>query len=135
MKFLYYESAQFLFVFVMVKTWFTTEMMKYTAWFFNLSKSTAFRYIITWANFICFRLGCVPIWWAKGKVIEKIPECFKDAYPDARVIIDCTEFFCQEPSVLIIQSSLFFYYKHHFTKKTLVGISPKTSGVGMMTLW
>ena len=35
--------------------------LKHTAWLFNLSKSTASRYIITWANFIYFKLGCVPI--------------------------------------------------------------------------
>ena len=28
--------------------------LKHTAWLFNLSKSTASRYIITWANFIYF---------------------------------------------------------------------------------
>ena len=40
------------------------------------------------------------------------------------MIIDCTELFCQKPSSLTIQSSLFFHYKHHITYKGLVGISP-----------
>ena len=40
------------------------------------------------------------------------------------MIIDCTELFCQKPSSLTIQSSLFSHYKHHITYKGLVGIFP-----------
>ena len=32
--------------------------------------------------------------------------------------------FCQKPSSLTIQSSLFSHYKHHITYKGVVGISP-----------
>ena len=98
--------------------------LKHTAWLSDLSKSTASRYIITWANFIYFKLGCVPIWPTKDIVIETMPECFRDTYPNTRVIIDGTELFCQKPSSLTIQSSLFSHYKHHITYKGLIGISP-----------
>ena len=98
--------------------------LKHTVWLFDLFKSTASRYIITWANFIYFKLGCVPIWRTKDIVIETMPEFFRDTYPDMRVIIDSTELFCQKPSSLTIQSSLFSHYKHHITYKGLVGISP-----------
>ena len=88
--------------------------LKHTVWLFNLSKSTvSSRYIITWVNFVYFKLGCVPVWSTKDIVIEKMPECFKATYPNTRVIIDCTELFCQKPSSLTIQSSLFSHYKHH----------------------
>ena len=53
-----------------------------------------------------------------------MPECFKATYPNIRVIIDCTELFCQKPSSLTIKSSLFSDYKHHITFKVLLGISP-----------
>ena len=53
-----------------------------------------------------------------------MPQVFKDTYPSTRVIIDCTELFCQRPSSLTIQSSLFSHYKHHVTYKGLVGIAP-----------
>ena len=75
-------------------------------------------------NFIYFKLGCVPIWPTKDIVIETMPECFRDTYPNTRVIIDCTELFCQKPSILTIQSSLFSNYKDHIIYKGLVGISP-----------
>ena len=67
--------------------------LKHTAWLFNMSKSTAYRYIITLANFIYFKLTCVPIWPTKDIVVETMPECFKATYPNIRVIIDCTELF------------------------------------------
>ena len=57
-------------------------------------------------------------------VIETMPECFKETYPNTRVIIDFTELFCQKPSSLTIQNGLFSHYKHHITSKGLVGISP-----------
>ena len=98
--------------------------LKHTAWLFNLPKSTASRYIITRANFIYFKSGCVAIWLTKDTVIETMPECFKDTYPNTRVIIDCTELFCQKPTSLTIQSSLLSHHKHHITYKDLVGISP-----------
>ena len=57
--------------------------LKHTAWLFNLSKSIASRQIITWANFIYFKLGCVPIWPTKDIVIKTMPECFKATYPNS----------------------------------------------------
>ena len=95
--------------------------LKHTAWLLNLSKSTASRYIITWAYFIYFKLSCVPIWPTKDIVIDTMLECFKGTYPNTRVIIDCTEVFYQKPSSLTNQSSLFSYYKHNITFEVLVG--------------
>ena len=53
-----------------------------------------------------------------------MPDCFKTIRPNKRVIIDCTDLFCQKSSSFIIQSSLFSHFKHHITYKGLVGISP-----------
>ena len=97
---------------------------KHTAQLFNLSKFIASRYIITGTNCIYFKLGWVPIWPTKNIVIETMPGCFKDTYPHTRVIIDCTELFCQKESGLTIQSTLFSHYKLYITYKGLVRISP-----------
>ena len=51
-------------------------------------------------------------------------ECFKDTYPNTRVIIDCTEVFYQKQSSLTNQSSLFSYYKHNITFEVLAGTPP-----------
>ena len=87
--------ANYFFFFFFLPWFRLCSPLKHTAWLFNLFKSTACRYIITWANCIYFKLGCVPIWSTKDIVIETMPECFKDTYPDKRVIIDRTELFCQ----------------------------------------
>ena len=39
-------------------------------------------------------------------------------------LIDCTEIFCQRPSSLATQCSLFSNYKHHVIYKALIGIAP-----------
>ncbi|XP_028411611.1 uncharacterized protein LOC114534369 [Dendronephthya gigantea] len=98
--------------------------LSHIAWLFDTPKSTVSRYLITWINFLYFSLGSLPIWPTKQQVQETMPECFKTTYPTTRCIIDCTELFCQSPSSLSIQSSLFSYYKHHVTYKGLLGIAP-----------
>ena len=89
-----------------------------------MPKSTVSRHIITWVNFIYFSLGSIPIWPSKQQIIDTMPDNVKNIYPSTRCIIDCTELFCQRPSSLSIQSSLYSSYKHHVTYKGLVGISP-----------
>ena len=57
---------------------------------------------------------------------EYMPESFRRAYPSTRCIIDCTELYCQRPS-LSTQSALYSHYKSHVTYKGLIGISPSGS--------
>lgn len=94
------------------------------AFLFDISTSTASRYIITWSNLCYFSLGSVPIWPTREQVNDTMPTSFKNTYPSTRCIIDCTEIFCQRPSSLSTQSSLYSHYKSHVTYKGLVGISP-----------
>ena len=98
--------------------------LTHTAWLFSTTKSTVTRYIITWSNYLYLKLGSIPIWPSKSECYTSMPQVFKDTYPSTRVIIDCTELFCQRPSSLTIQSSLFSHYKHPVTYKGLVGIAP-----------
>ena len=88
------------------------------------SIATASRYIITWTNFIYFKLGSIPIWPSRKQVNDTMPESFQQTYPTTRVILDCTELFCQRPSSLLSQSKLYSHYKSHVTYKGLIGISP-----------
>ena len=52
-----------------------------------------------------------------------IPNSFSK-YPGTRVIIDCTEFFIEQPSSPSAQKATWSDYKHHNTVKLLVGITP-----------
>ena len=98
--------------------------LHHTSWLFDIPVSTVSRYIITWSNFLFFKLGSIPIWPSSAEIPENMSKIFKETYPTTKVIIDCTEFYCQRPSSLTIQRSLFSHYKHHVTCKGLLGITP-----------
>ena len=53
-----------------------------------------------------------------------MPECFKQLYPNTRVIIDCTEIRTQQPSSLVLNSQSYSHYKGTNTFKCLLGIAP-----------
>ena len=74
---------------------------------FNCSISTVSRKIVTWANFLYFVLGRIPIWLSKATINRHMQDCFKELYPNTRVIIDCTEIKTQQPSSLVLNSQLY----------------------------
>ncbi|XP_065662595.1 uncharacterized protein LOC136085234 [Hydra vulgaris] len=89
---------------------------------FNISSSTTSRILITWYDFLHIKFKSIPIWPTKKLVNET--SCFKDVYPNTRVIIDCTEIFTVMPTSYRTQSAMFSKYKHHHTAKGLIGIAP-----------
>ena len=93
------------------------------SWLFKIPVLTAPRHLITWVNFLYFKLGSIPIWPSKEEIVETMPTSFKNTYSSTRCIIDCTESFCQSPSSLNTQSCLYSNDKSHVTHKGLVGIS------------
>lgn len=68
--------------------------------------------------------GQVCIWPSKEVIQKTMPADFKEKFLSTRIIIDCTEVFCEMPSSLLLNSELFSSYKNHVTLKGLVGISP-----------
>ena len=115
------ELEQLFMFFTWLRLGFTQS---YAGFLFNLPISTVCRYTITWSNYMYLKLESIPIWPTREQTDKTMPKCFKETYPLTRVILDCTELFCQRPSSLTIQSSLFSFYKHHVAYKGLVGISP-----------
>ena len=53
-----------------------------------------------------------------------MPACFKDYYPDTRVILDCTEILIQMLSSFRAQSQTYSSYKSYNTANGLIGIAP-----------
>ena len=102
---------------------------------FNCSQQTVSRKLITWANFLYFVLGQIPIWLPKPIIQHLMPNEFKEKYPSTRVIIDCTEIFTQSPTSLVASSKLFSNYKSHSTYKSLVGIAPHGALTFVSTLY
>ena len=105
------------------------------SWLFKIPVSTASRHLITWVNFLYFKLGSIPIWPSKEEILETMPTSFKKTYPNTRCIIDCTELFCQSPSPLNTQSCLYSSYKSHVTYKGLVGIAPSGAVIFVSQLY
>ncbi|XP_063077454.1 uncharacterized protein LOC134467525 [Engraulis encrasicolus] len=91
---------------------------------FGVSQSTVSRICVTWANYLYFMLGSLPIWPSKATVDECMPTCFRNTYPDTRVILDCTEIYVQMPSLKVLKSKIYSHYKGNPTFKGLIGIAP-----------
>ncbi|XP_064455059.1 uncharacterized protein LOC135366316 [Ornithodoros turicata] len=63
-------------------------------------------------------------WVSRDVVQETMPGTFRATYPNCRVIIDCTEVPIEQPTTVSDQVNTWSNYKHDFTMKFLVGISP-----------
>lgn len=91
---------------------------------FQVSITTVSRVTITWANYLFFVLGTLPLWVSREKVRSSMPEKFKKYCPGVRVILDCTEIAVTAPSSLTLQSETFSHYKNRTTLKGLIGVAP-----------
>ena len=101
--------------------------LSHVSFLFQTTKATISRYIITWTNFLYFPFGLIPIWPTREQFNKEIPVIFKRTYLSTRCILDCTEPYCQRPSSLSTQCSLYSHYKSHVTYEGLIGVSPSGS--------
>ena len=97
---------------------------RHLAHLYGVAQSTISRLFVPWINFMYLKFGQVCIWPSKSVVQATMPADFREKFPSTRVIIDCTEVFCEMPSSLLLNSELFSSYKNHVTLKGLVGIAP-----------
>ena len=56
-------------------------------------------------------------------------------YPTTRIILDCSEVFIQRASAMLAQSETWSDYKHHNTRKVLVGVTPNAQVSFVSDLW
>ncbi|XP_009304950.3 uncharacterized protein isoform X1 [Danio rerio] len=91
---------------------------------FGVSMATVSRTVITWANYLYFVLGSVPIWMSREQISSSMPEKYSSFSPNVRVILDCTEIFCESPTSLTLHSEIFSNYKSTTTFKGLLGVAP-----------
>ena len=89
----------------------------------GISLTTVSSIFNTWVKMLASELKCL-IYYLNLEVVEKkLPKKFKKpGYCKVRLIIDCTESFIENPSV--IRASTWSDYKHHNTAKILVSITP-----------
>lgn len=60
---------------------------------------------------------------SKEKNMLCLPASFS-MFPNCRVVIDCTEIKCDNPSKMDLQKKIYSSYKHMPTAKRLVGVAP-----------
>ena len=101
---------------------------------FRISPATVSKIFTTW---ICFLFNELPTLFpfpSEELVLKNMPSQFK-AFPNTRIILDCTELFTEVPSSMKSQSQTWSEYKHHNTWKVLVGISPSCCITFVSKLW
>ena len=91
---------------------------------FDLSKSTVSRLTVTWVNLMYLCLKDTERFPPRHIIQKYMPKVFRVTFPNARVIIDATEFAVERPSSLVSQAGTFSSYKHMNTIKVLIGITP-----------
>ena len=100
---------------------------KELAFHLGISVAHVSRICATCIDFLHSRFRALPIWAPRQTVDETMPECFKESYPNTRVIFDCIELFIEQPSSPRSQSITYSSYKNHNTAKGLVGIAPSAA--------
>ena len=73
---------------------------------------------------VMLELSVLIIWPSRHQIKKTLPGCFRKIYPKVRCIIDCFECFTSTPSGLDLAATMWSEYKHHYTFKVLVAITP-----------
>jgi hypothetical protein len=92
---------------------------------FEVSRSTACAIFHDWLEPLCELLKDFVRIPSRRAVRQHLPQVFKDKrFRNVRGIIDCTEFFTERPSNLLVRKMLYSSYKHHSTVKALIVVAP-----------
>ena len=91
---------------------------KHLEWLFRIDKSTVSRIFVSWVNFIYLRLSAIPIWRKREHVDQTMPQTFK-----TRVIIGCTEVYCEAPTSLELKGNMLSDYQGRDTFQTKMSFS------------
>ena len=83
---------------------------------FDVSSARASSIFITWIKLMSKELSVLIIWPSRSQVRKTLPK--------VRCIIDCFECFTETPSGLDLAATTWSQYKHHYTFKALVAITP-----------
>ena len=87
---------------------------------FQISSTTVSSIFITWIEELILLIK----WPSRSQIKKTLPSFFRKLYPKVRCIIDCFECFTETPSGLDLAATMWSEYKHHYTLKTLVAITP-----------
>ena len=92
---------------------------------FGITSTVVSRTCLTWWKFMAKELKAIIYNPQEEAQKALLPPSFNNPkYNKVQHIIDCTEVFVETPKNKIVQSSLWSNYKHHYTCKYLVSITP-----------
>ena len=94
------------------------------AYRFNIAKSTVSNIFDTWIDVMAVQLNFLIKWVPKDLIMENMPQIFRETYPTARCIIDCSEVFIEQPLSFQARAQTYSNYKKHNTIKFLIAITP-----------
>lgn len=94
------------------------------AYRFNVSEGLVSRILNQGLSAVAQRLSFLVRWPSRDEVLRTMPSVFRPHFRNCRVIIDCTEIFCERARNLTLRALTWSNYKHHNTLKLLVGITP-----------
>ncbi|XP_062572932.1 uncharacterized protein LOC134234895 [Saccostrea cucullata] len=92
---------------------------------FSISVSYVSRIFTTWVKILSKYLSKLIFNPPKEVVHANLPPKFKtQKYSSVRHIIDCSEVFIEKPHSMMVSNQCWSDYKHHYTAKFLVSITP-----------
>ena len=94
------------------------------AYRFGIAKSTVTNVFNTWIDVMATRLKFLVKWPTWEMAQANMPQIFKETYPSARCIIDCSEVFIERPLAFQPRAQTYSQYKKHNTIKFLIAVSP-----------
>ena len=94
------------------------------AYRFGISNATVSKIFVAWVDAMFIHLKFLIQWPDRETCCANMPQIFKDLYPKARCIIDCTEIFTERPYSYQARAKTYSNYKKHNTAKFLLGITP-----------
>ena len=99
---------------------------------FGIFVSSVSKICTAWINLMYFELKklCQMPDWDQTVTAKQFSQ-----FPHLRIVLDCTEIFCEKPSSLQANKEVYNNYKSHTTFKYLVGISPHPAVVYVSKAW
>jgi len=109
-------------------------LQEHLADIFRVSESTVSRIMNTWINFLYDNCKSLVTWPTREQIVCNLPKLFT-GHPDTRIVVDCTEFYIEKPSLLKAQWMTWSEYKHSNTFKILIGVTPSGMVTFISRLW
>ena len=102
---------------------------------FRIPLANVTKIIQHWIDVMHIRMRFLIKWPSREVVRANMPQIFKDLYPRARCIIDCSEIFIERPHGYQARAQTYSNYKRHNTVKFLIGISPTGAITFLSQCW